>query len=90
MLITQAIDKHRNTRGVVMNEQSVPAAPNRAETAASCCGPAPAPPAAETIADTVPTQSSPCCGTSKDAEEVGACCAPEAKREAVATGAGCC
>ncbi|GAA1553825.1 hypothetical protein [Streptomyces globosus] len=46
-------------------------------TAASCCGPAPA-------------QSSPCCGTRQRAEEAGACCDPQAKREAAGAGAGCC
>ncbi|WP_043194085.1 hypothetical protein [Streptomyces sp. NRRL F-2664] len=49
--------------------------------AASCCGTAPAQPAAA---------SSPCCGTSERADEAGACCDPQAKREAVTTGAGCC
>ncbi|MFE7760560.1 hypothetical protein [Streptomyces sp. NPDC057438] len=77
------IDSHRNTEGVVMAEQVTPAT---AETAASCCGTAPARP----VAETVPTRSSPCCGTDKDTEAAGSCCAPEAKREAVATGAGCC
>ncbi|MET9959607.1 hypothetical protein ABZ128_11120 [Streptomyces sp. NPDC006326] len=45
------------------------------EAPASCCGPAPA-------------QASPCCGTSERAEEAGACCDPQAQREAAATG--CC
>ncbi|WP_411070546.1 hypothetical protein [Streptomyces sp. cmx-4-25] len=69
-----------------MNEQAVPATANRTETAASCCTSAPA----QSAAETAPAQSSPCCGTSQGAEEAGACCAPEAKREAVAAGAGCC
>ncbi|MFF5447581.1 hypothetical protein [Streptomyces sp. NPDC012888] len=56
------------------------------EAAASCCGPTPAQPAAETAR----TQASPCCGTSEPAEEAGACCDPQAKREAVVTGVGCC
>ncbi|WP_405447273.1 hypothetical protein [Streptomyces erythrochromogenes] len=56
------------------------------ETATSCCTSAPAQPAVEAA----PAQSAPCCGTSKDAQEAGACCAPEAKREAVAAGVGCC
>ncbi|MFI9155429.1 hypothetical protein [Streptomyces sp. NPDC053367] len=69
-----------------MTEQSAPTTPNRVETSASCCTSAPAQPAVERV----PSQSSPCCGTSKDAEAAGSCCAPEAKREAVAIGAGCC
>ncbi|MFF4644511.1 hypothetical protein [Streptomyces sp. NPDC001389] len=86
MLITQDIDKHRNTEEVVVNEQPVPATPNRAETTAACCTSAPA----QAFAETVPAPSSPCCGPGKDAEAAGSCCAPQAKREAVATGAGCC
>ncbi|WP_327739026.1 hypothetical protein OG749_39900 [Streptomyces nojiriensis] len=69
-----------------MNEPITPTTPNRIETAGSCCGPAPAQPAAEVA----PAPSSPCCGTGEGAEAAGACCAPQAKSEAVATGAGCC
>ncbi|MFJ1567882.1 hypothetical protein ACIOG8_27315 [Streptomyces erythrochromogenes] len=69
-----------------MNEPVNPTSPNRAETTGSCCGTAPAQPAAEVA----PAQSSPCCGTHEDAEAAGACCDPRAKSEAVATGAGCC
>ncbi|MEU7555568.1 hypothetical protein AB0B01_25065 [Streptomyces sp. NPDC044571] len=65
-----------------MNEPVTPAT----ETAASCCAPATAEPAAETA----PAGSSPCCGTSGRAEAAGACRDPQAKREAVATGADCC
>ncbi|MFD9516875.1 hypothetical protein [Streptomyces sp. NPDC059979] len=69
-----------------MNEPISPTSPNRAATTGSCCGTAPAQPAAEVA----PARSSPCCGTSESAEAAGACCDPQAKREAVATGAGCC
>ncbi|MFC9585905.1 hypothetical protein ACFVJ8_24175 [Streptomyces yangpuensis] len=69
-----------------MNEPITPTRPDRAATTVSCCGTTPAQPAAEGA----PAQSSPCCGTNEDAEAAGACCAPQAKREAVATGAGCC
>ncbi|MFI5642682.1 hypothetical protein ACIA8H_35545 [Streptomyces goshikiensis] len=82
MLGAQDIDSHRNTEEVVMTVSVTPVT----ETAASCCGPSPAQPAAQPA----PTPSSPCCGTSERAEEAGACCDPQAKREAVATGAGCC
>ncbi|MFD7561440.1 MULTISPECIES: hypothetical protein [unclassified Streptomyces] len=69
-----------------MNEPVTPTSPNRAETAGTCCGPAPAQPAAEAA----PTQSAPCCGTSESAEAARACCDPQAKREAVTAGTGCC
>uniref|UniRef100_A0AAU2JYN9 Uncharacterized protein n=1 Tax=Streptomyces sp. NBC_00049 TaxID=2903617 RepID=A0AAU2JYN9_9ACTN len=69
-----------------MNEPISPTSPNRAATTGSCCGPIPAQPAAEVA----PVQSSPCCGTSEGAKAAGACCDPQAKREAAATGAGCC
>ncbi|MFF4579840.1 hypothetical protein ACFY15_15765 [Streptomyces sp. NPDC001373] len=89
MLITQDIDKYRNTEEVVVNEQPVPATPNRTETTAAYCVSAPAQAPGETVpAPSAP--SSPCCGTGDDAEAAGSCCAPQAKREAVATGAGCC
>ncbi|MFB7178509.1 hypothetical protein ACFCYI_12460 [Streptomyces sp. NPDC056257] len=68
-----------------MNEPISPTSPNRAATTGSCCGAAPVP-----AAEVAPAQSSPCCGTSEGAEAAGACCDPQAKREAVATGAGCC
>ncbi|NXY93056.1 hypothetical protein HYE82_01175 [Streptomyces sp. BR123] len=68
-----------------MNESVTPS-PNRAEAAASCCGPAPA----VAPAEVAPAESSPCCGTGEGAEAAGACCEPQAKREAVARGAGCC
>ncbi|MFG2298331.1 hypothetical protein [Streptomyces sp. NPDC048603] len=69
-----------------MNEPVTPTSPDHAETAAPCCGPAPAQPAAEAAL----ARSSPCCGTNEDAEAAGACCDPEAKHAAVTTGAGCC
>ncbi|MER7730032.1 hypothetical protein ABTX80_04025 [Streptomyces erythrochromogenes] len=69
-----------------MNEQVSSASPNRPEAAGSCCGPAPVQP----VAEAAPVESSPCCGTSEAAEAAGACCGPQAKREAAATGAGCC
>ncbi|WP_406263728.1 hypothetical protein OHT93_02200 [Streptomyces sp. NBC_00191] len=72
-----------------MNEPIAPAtgtSHNSAEAAPSCCGPAPAPPADATA----PAESSPCCGTSEGAKAAEACCDPAAKREAVATGTGCC
>ncbi|MFI8280822.1 hypothetical protein ACIGBH_39265 [Streptomyces sp. NPDC085929] len=69
-----------------MNEPVTPTSPNRAEAAGSCCGATLTQPASEAA----PVQSSPCCGTSEGAEAAGACCDPQAKREAVATGAGCC
>ncbi|MEU9717912.1 hypothetical protein [Streptomyces sp. NPDC047976] len=34
--------------------------------------------------------ASSCCGTSEGAEAAGSCSDPQAEREAVATGAGCC
>ncbi|GAA2655768.1 MULTISPECIES: hypothetical protein [Streptomyces] len=67
-----------------MNEPISPTSSNRAAATGSCC--APARPAAEVA----PAQSSPCCGTSEGAEAARACCDPQAKREAVANGAGCC
>ncbi|MFG2489206.1 hypothetical protein ACGFSI_41540 [Streptomyces virginiae] len=67
-----------------MNEPVTPTSPNDGTEAGSCCGPTPAPSAAEVA----PAPSSPCCGTSEDAEAAGACCAPQAKSDA--TGAGCC
>ncbi|MEV7169307.1 hypothetical protein AB0O18_06410 [Streptomyces sp. NPDC093224] len=69
-----------------MNEPISRTSPNGAVMTGSCCGPAPVQPAAELA----PAQSSPCCGTSEGAEAAGACCDPQAKREAVTTGAGCC
>ncbi|MFD9105169.1 hypothetical protein ACFVZN_29365 [Streptomyces virginiae] len=69
-----------------MNEPISPTSPNRAATTGSCCGPTPVQPAAEPA----PAQSLPCCGTSEGAEAAGACCDPQAKRQAVATGVGCC
>ncbi|MFD9130624.1 hypothetical protein [Kitasatospora sp. NPDC059571] len=36
------------------------------------------------------TQDTPCCGTTHDAAQADSCCAPAAKAEARATGAGCC
>ncbi|MEW1633638.1 hypothetical protein AB0469_06165 [Streptomyces sp. NPDC093801] len=68
--------------------ESVTPSPNHAETAASCCSAAPAAPTAE--AAPAESSSSPCCGTVEGAEAAGACCDPQSKREAVATGAGCC
>jgi hypothetical protein len=40
--------------------------------------------------DTSTTVPDPCCGTAQQAAAADACCAPEAKAEAVAEGAGCC
>ncbi|MFB6583390.1 hypothetical protein ACFCYC_39310 [Streptomyces sp. NPDC056402] len=68
-----------------MNEPSSPTSPNRATTTSSCCGTTPAP-----SAEVAPAQSSPCCGTGESAAAAGACCDPQAKHDAVATGAGCC
>jgi thioredoxin reductase len=34
--------------------------------------------------------TAPCCGTAEAAQQAGACCAPAAKSDAVAAGAGCC
>ncbi|MFD9724085.1 hypothetical protein [Streptomyces sp. NPDC059072] len=68
-----------------MNEPVAPS-PNSAEAVASCCGPAPATPTPEVA----PAASSPCCGTREGAEAAGACCDPQSKHEAVATGADCC
>ncbi|WP_030271043.1 hypothetical protein [Streptomyces sp. NRRL B-24484] len=51
-----------------------------------CCAKSDAP----TPAVEVKTASAPCCGTATDAAKAGACCAPAAKSEAVAAGAGCC
>ncbi|MFE2163568.1 hypothetical protein ACFXB3_00560 [Streptomyces sp. NPDC059447] len=68
-----------------MNEPISPTSPNRAATTGSCCGTAPVP-----AAEVAPVKSSPCCGTSEGAEAAGACCSPQAKSEAVVTGAGCC
>ncbi|MFJ3633830.1 hypothetical protein [Streptomyces sp. NPDC090112] len=69
-----------------MNEPIAPTSPNPATATGSCCNAAPAQPAAELA----PAPSAPCCGTSQSAEAAGACCDPQARREAVATGAGCC
>ncbi|CAL9631340.1 hypothetical protein SUDANB120_06106 [Streptomyces sp. enrichment culture] len=69
-----------------MNEQATPTTPHRTEPAASCCGPAPVQPDAEST----PAHPSPCCGTREDAEAAGTCCGPQAKHEAVAAGARCC
>ncbi|MFF7295507.1 hypothetical protein [Streptomyces sp. NPDC008265] len=69
-----------------MNQPVTSTSPDRPEAAGSCCGTAPAQPAPESV----PVQSSPCCGTSEAAEAAGACCDPQAKHEAAATGAGCC
>ncbi|MFI8392996.1 hypothetical protein [Streptomyces sp. NPDC085540] len=69
-----------------MNEPVTPTSPNRAAATGSCCGPTPV----QSAAEVAPAQSSPCCGTSEASEAAGACCAPQAKHEAVATGAGCC
>ncbi|MFD5619100.1 hypothetical protein [Streptomyces yangpuensis] len=69
-----------------MNAPVNPAGSNQAAAAGSCCGPTPTPPSVEAA----PVRSAPCCGTGEGAEAAGACCDPQAKREAVATGAGCC
>jgi hypothetical protein len=52
--------------------------------ASGCCGGTPTGTEAATAA------TSTCCGTAAAAQETNSCCAPEAKAEAVATGAGCC
>lgn len=49
-----------------------------------CAGPA----SAVTAVDV--QQVAPCCGTTAEAVVAEACCAPAAKTEAVAAGAGCC
>jgi hypothetical protein len=49
-----------------------------------CCGSTPTSSAADS------TATATCCGTTEAATAAGSCCAPEAKTEAVATGAGCC
>ena len=36
------------------------------------------------------TVAGTCCGTKEAADTAGACCDPEAKKAAVAAGAGCC
>ncbi|MCB5164937.1 hypothetical protein LG634_08860 [Streptomyces bambusae] len=69
-----------------MNEQANPTSPHHSEPAAPCCSTAPARPAAEAVH----AQASPCCGTAEGAEAAGACCDPNAKREAATAGAGCC
>ncbi|MEV6681562.1 hypothetical protein AB0N09_32525 [Streptomyces erythrochromogenes] len=69
-----------------MNEPINRTGPNRAAPTGSCCGTTPAQPAAEVV----PAQLSPCCGTGESAAAAGVCCAPRAKRAAIATGAGCC
>ncbi|MFD0274111.1 hypothetical protein ACFVHB_09385 [Kitasatospora sp. NPDC127111] len=69
-----------------MTEPGTPAETTQAAT--GCCGSAQTAAPAQTVE--VETASTPCCGTAKDAAESGACCAPAAKNEAVAAGAGCC
>ncbi|MDI6104211.1 hypothetical protein QLQ12_37035 [Actinoplanes sp. NEAU-A12] len=34
--------------------------------------------------------AAPCCGTTAEARQAGSCCGPGAKKEAVASGQGCC
>jgi len=59
--------------------------------ASGCCGN----PAQATLTLPDPARSaaaagSPCCGSTAEATEAGACCGTSAKAEAVASGAGCC
>ncbi|MEU2627429.1 hypothetical protein [Kitasatospora sp. NPDC007106] len=68
-----------------MTEPTAPAP--AARSTAGCCGTKSDAPAATVEVETAAT---PCCGTAKDAAEAGSCCAPAAKSEAVAAGAGCC
>ena len=56
--------------------------PNPA-AAPACCGAVPAATAPEPASQT-------CCGTREAARAADACCAPAAKAQAVASGAGCC
>ncbi|PBC76274.1 hypothetical protein BX265_0981 [Streptomyces sp. TLI_235] len=56
------------------------------DRATSCCTSGPA----ETHRIQRPAAATPCCGTAQDAAAAGTCCAPDAKREATAAGAGCC
>jgi len=37
-----------------------------------------------------PAATSPCCGTTADADSSGGCCGSHAKQEAIKSGAGCC
>jgi hypothetical protein len=50
-----------------------------------CCGSAPT-----AVASVAAPAADTCCGTAGAAQAEGACCAPAAKAEAVASGAGCC
>jgi hypothetical protein len=50
-----------------------------------CCG---APAAVAVVNE--PVVSTPCCGSSAEAEAEGSCCGAAAKGAAVASGAGCC
>ncbi|MEV7177617.1 hypothetical protein [Kitasatospora sp. NPDC093679] len=55
------------------------------DRATSCCSSG----QAETHRIQQPAAATPCCGTARDAADAGTC-APDAKREATAAGAGCC
>lgn len=63
-----------------------PAEAFRPPSAGGCCGSAPAA-VSVTLGD---AGAGTCCGSTEDARAAGSCCAPEAKAEAVAAGAGCC
>ncbi|MEV6523226.1 hypothetical protein AB0M43_14845 [Longispora sp. NPDC051575] len=55
-----------------------------------CCGTATAATGTASPAADAGAPAGTCCGTATAAQEAGTCCAPEAKAEAVAAGAGCC
>ena len=57
--------------------------------AGGCCGTAPAATATTTGSVATPAADT-CCGTAEAAQAAGTCCAPAAKAESVASGAGCC
>jgi hypothetical protein len=56
--------------------------------AVGCCG---NPPQAGLVPPGPVTETAaPCCGSTTEARQAGSCCGPAAKREAVASGQGCC
>lgn len=55
--------------------------------ASACCG---APASATVAVVGRPAPSSPCCGTTAEAEASGTCCGSNAKQHAITSGAGCC
>jgi hypothetical protein len=62
----------------------VGSAAEETEVSGGCCS------APSAVAVVEPVATSPCCGTSAQAEAEGSCCGTSAKAEAVASGAGCC